>query len=183
MKLIPYDNLKFKTTLNSEQVVERLNEVVEPRKLFKFFNIGKKPYQGSVFEKTFTISSRKSFSQSGLVIKGSLENDYRGCTILVRMRLPFLSILILIMLIFSLFSFLLSEIFTLISGVDSYHAEPMSGYIGILIYGGITVVNYFYLLALFKDKVNKVRKHFCKLFETDEVVESGFEWAHDRGYD
>ena len=183
MKLLPFDNLKFKTTLSSEQVLERLNEVVEPGKLFRYIGFGDKPYYGNVSERAFKISMRKPINESGVVINGNLENDFRGCTVLVRMRLPFLSILLLIMLMFGLFSALLSELHTVFSGVDSNYEGLMSGYSGIILFTGITIVNYFYLLVIFKDNVKKVKEQFSKLFETDDVEELGFEWQRDRGFD
>ena len=95
MKLLPFENLTYKTLLAPDYVVELLKRAVEPQKTFRVSSIfgsdKYKDYEGEVdengaFQMSRIINYRNSFLP---VIKGTIEQDTNGATITVEMRLHY----------------------------------------------------------------------------------------------
>jgi hypothetical protein len=88
--LVPFERLIIPTTLTFSEVLERLNEVVEPPKIFRItlFKRPAKPYEGTISGNTFKISriirGRNSFLP---VIEGAIYPESFGCSIEIKMSL------------------------------------------------------------------------------------------------
>jgi hypothetical protein len=78
MKILPYENLTYTTHLSKDEIVKRLNEVTEPKKMIRWTGIfaDKKhlAYEGKIEESTFSINriidNRNSFLPQ---IQGKIE--------------------------------------------------------------------------------------------------------------
>jgi hypothetical protein len=89
--LLPFERLTIPTTLTFSEVLERLDEVVEPPKMFRMnllFRRPEKPYEGTISGNTFKISriirGRNSFLP---VIEGEIHPESLGCSIEIKMSL------------------------------------------------------------------------------------------------
>lgn len=90
--LIPFDSLTITTSLTFSEVLQRLDEVLTPPKLFRitlpFGPPPAKPYEGTISGNTFKISriitGRNSFLP---IIKGEIYSQSFGCSIKIRMSL------------------------------------------------------------------------------------------------
>jgi len=90
--LIPFEDLTIITSLTFSEVLNRLDEVVTPPKLFRiiipFGPPPAKPYEGTISGNTFKISriitGRNSFLP---IIEGYIHSQPFGCSIKIRMSL------------------------------------------------------------------------------------------------
>ncbi len=90
--LLPFENLKITTSLTFSQVLQRLDDVVDTPKLFRitlpFRSPPPKPYEGTIYGKTFKISRIISGRNSFLpFIEGEIYPQPFGCYINVNMSL------------------------------------------------------------------------------------------------
>jgi hypothetical protein len=87
MLFAPFERLTIETPLTPEEARQRLAEVVEPKRLFRFFSRDHKPYQGDLdgyhFEVTRIIHYRNSFLP---VIKGEIRSGLGGSVIDITMQ-------------------------------------------------------------------------------------------------
>jgi len=95
MKYLPFENITYQTKLDSEEVLKRINEVIEPKKTFRMtgiFGSGEyKPYEGSINGSSFSITRISRYRNSFLPrIKGNIEKNFGKTEVNVKMRLhPF----------------------------------------------------------------------------------------------
>jgi hypothetical protein len=93
MKYLPFENITFKTKLTPQEVMERLQRVVEPERSFQLFRASRtrreKPYQGFVYRSSFlatrNIQYRNSFNPT---ISGTVLTGDDHTTVNIKMRLP-----------------------------------------------------------------------------------------------
>lgn len=89
--LLPFETLNIATILTFSEVLERLDEVVEPPKIFRLtlFKRPAKPYEGTITGNTFKIgrivNGRNSFLP---VIEGEIHPQAPGCSVKIRISLP-----------------------------------------------------------------------------------------------
>jgi hypothetical protein len=84
MNLLPYENITYKTWLKEEEVVRRLSEVVAPER-GQAWN----KYKGKIDGREFNIVRIIDYQNSFLPkISGTIERDFVGTRITVKMRLP-----------------------------------------------------------------------------------------------
>ena len=99
---LPFENIIYRTKLDSEEILRRINENIEPRKTLRLtgmFGInGHKPYEGSVNGLSFSITRIIGYRNSFLPrIKGDIGKDFHGTKINVKMRLhPFVLVFMFI---------------------------------------------------------------------------------------
>jgi hypothetical protein len=91
MKFLPTEDITYKTRLKQDEVIQRLAAITEPEKTFRFGMFGNgstKPYEGQIEGYTFSIKRIINYRNSFLPrINGTIENDFDGVTIKVKMRL------------------------------------------------------------------------------------------------
>lgn len=97
--LLPFERLTIPTSLTFSEVLERLDEVVEPPKIFRItlFKRPDKPYEGTISGNTFKISriitGRNSFLP---LIQGEIYPQSLGCSIKISMNLHKIVIIFMI---------------------------------------------------------------------------------------
>lgn len=93
MTYLPYENITYKTRLTEDELFKRLEDATEPAKIrFGLFGKGTtKTYEGEINRPSFAIRRIIQYQNSFLPrIKGTIENDFGGTRIHVKMRLhPF----------------------------------------------------------------------------------------------
>ena len=91
MKLLPFENIIYKTNLSESEVIKRLNDSIEPEKTLRvnlFGNKSTKDYEGCISKQQFKINRIISYRNSFLPrIKGTIQTDAQGTSIHVKMRL------------------------------------------------------------------------------------------------
>lgn len=91
MKFLPIENIIYKTKLKEDEIIKELTKNIEPKKAIRFCffnNNSTKPYEGLISGQTFRMTRIICYRNSFLPrIKGSIEKNYDGLTIKVKMKL------------------------------------------------------------------------------------------------
>lgn len=91
MNYLPYENITYKTRLTEDELIKRLEENTEPKKLLRFgiLGIGKtKTYEGDINRQEFSIQRIIWYRNSFLPrITGTMLSELHGTRIDVKMRL------------------------------------------------------------------------------------------------
>lgn len=97
MKYLPFERITYTTDQTGKEVIEKLNEFVEPKK-FGFGNRHIKEYEGSVTHNSFEINRIINYRNSFLPqIKGTIDTSNAGTQIDITMKLH---VFVLVFLIF-----------------------------------------------------------------------------------
>jgi hypothetical protein len=159
MTFLPWENVEYSTKLTKDEIINRINNVVEPKGvfwIFKKYSYGK-PYDGEIYENGFKISRiifyRNPFSP---IIEGNIFENEERRTISIKMRcikfvIGFMSIW------FGVVLFLL--LITIITAKSVINIMP--SIIGILI---IIFLGYIIMIGAFKFESIKSKKFFNELF-------------------
>ena len=165
MKLYPYANLKFKTSLSKEEILGRLNVAVEPVKKYRMLlSTSQKPYEGEVNEDDFSMMLLAKYARKNMApVKGKIEQDGGGYVVNAKVRLSILGYLI-ILFFFALFLFILYSVilYPLLTGTPT--ADELEFASGIVSFFGFFAV-LFYVMEMipFLKLYNRVKKDFCML--------------------
>lgn len=126
MNLLPYHHLTINTPLTPAQVHQKLNEVIEPKKLLRSrFSKDHKAYQGTLKDNKFEVSRIINYRNSFLpLISGKIEPDLGGSVINITMK-PHIFVIIFMLIwlsttggffLLSIIAFLLGSGFAEITG-------------------------------------------------------------------
>ena len=172
MKFLPYEHFKIKTTLSSQEVFKRLDNVIEPKRHFRLFGSGTKPYQGEMEGSHFEISRIIGYKNSFLpMIKGDVQAEIIGCSIHISMQPRAFIIGFMIFWLGGVGFFFFAALGSFISSLaQTSTADPAL----MLFPGGMFAFGYALLLGGFKFESIKSKKFFQDLFEVEEVEEMGF---------
>jgi len=162
MKYLPFENITYKTKLDSEEIVNKLIEVTEPKKTFRtkgiFGNGNHKPYEGSINGTSFTINRIIGYRNSFLPrINGIIERDSNGTKIKVKMRLH---IFVIVFICIWFGGVGIGGIAVLASLFTNESFEPMA-----LIPFGMLLFGYALVTGGFKVESIKSKKYLAQLFE------------------
>ena len=164
MKYLPFENITYTTKLDSEEILNRLNNIIEPRKTFRnngIFGGGHhKPYEGSINGASFSVTRIINYRNSFLPkINGAVEKDLDGTKINVRMRLHLFVIIFMAIWLIGVGIGCLAFIFTML---DNNKFEPM-----IFIPFGMLLFGYALVTGGFKYESKKTKKDLAQLFESE----------------
>lgn len=162
---LPFERLTIPTTLNFSEVLERLDEVVEPPKMFRMnllFRRPDKPYEGTISGNTFKISrivhGRNSFLP---VIEGEIHSESFGCSIAIKMTLYKVVIIFMLYWLSITGSF---WIFALLAWLVDRSVGPI--FLPIL---GMFIFGWLLCLIPFKIEAKKTTKFLFNLFREELV--------------
>ena len=172
MKFLPYEHFKIKTTLSSPEVLKRLDNVIDPKRHFRLFGSGTKPYQGKIEGSHFEISRIIDYRNSFLpMIKGDVQAEMSGCSIHISMQPRALIIGFMIFWLGGVGFFFFVALGSFISSLArTSPADPAL----IPFLGGMFAFGYALLLGGFKFESIKSKKFFQELFDVEQVEEMGF---------
>ncbi|NME72833.1 hypothetical protein [Flammeovirga aprica] len=166
MKFLPFENLTYQTKLDSEEVLHRISDIIEPKKAIRITGIfgssNHKPYEGSIEKNTFQMNRIINYRNSFLpIINGVVEKGKYGTEIKVKMKLHifvmlFISIWLGIAAIASLALFPM----LLMGNFDSISSLPF----------WMFVFGYVVVLGGFKYESRKSKKYLAELFEAKYIV-------------
>jgi hypothetical protein len=92
MKYLPFENITYRSILDQQEVLKRIEEIIEPPKTLSlsdiFGNNDHRPYKGSTTGNSFSMTRIINYKNSFLPrIIGVIEEDHSGTRINVKMRL------------------------------------------------------------------------------------------------
>ena len=166
MKYLPFENITYKTKLEPEEILKRLRNHLEPKKMFRKRGIFKKEtykaYEGTIDGSTFSINRIIAYKNSFAPrINGTITKGINRTEIKVKMRLhPFVYFFMVIWISFlAVFGLVFLNISDNINNPQYFSYLPF----GMLLFG--------YILATggFKYESIKSKKFFTELFEVDHV--------------
>ena len=156
------ENLTYKTQLPENQVIERLQDCIAPKKDFSLFDMynntaNGKLYEGKISGQTFEVSRIINYRNSFLpIITGNITQENNATIIKINMRLHmFVSAFLVIWCT----GFAGSMIFMLSKDVDFTFFDVMPF---------VMLVIFF---RVFKFETNKSKKDFQQLFEAEIIEE------------
>jgi hypothetical protein len=171
MKFLPYERFRIRTVLSKQEVLKRLDTVIEPKQFLRLFGIKEKPYEGKIEDSHFAVSRIIWYSDPFLpMIKGDVESEMNGSSICISMQLRILVLVYMIIWLGIVGFFFLAILGLWISSLgQTSEAEPI-----FLILGGMFVFVYTLILGDFKLQSVESKKFFQDLFEAEEVEELEF---------
>jgi len=171
IKYLPFENLTYRTNLDYEEVLLRINAVVHPKKTYRVTGLfGRhtgKPYEGEVSGNKFKINRIINYRNSFLPqIYGEISKQKNGTLIKLRMKLHALVLFFTIILCGVtgvIFLAQLIEIFTV-------------GGFSLSLFGTLAMFLFVYLLTTlgFKYESSKSKKYFALLLEAEIEKPSKF---------
>jgi hypothetical protein len=162
MNFLPTENIIYKTRLKEADVVKRLGDIVEPEKGYRFgFGTGStRQYEGQINGQMFNIKRIIGYRNSFLPrINGTIEKNYDGTTIKVKMQLH---ILIVVFLCVWCGGFGLAGIAILTQAFRSSEFNAMT-----LIPVGMLIFVYGLTMGGFKFESVRSKKDLQAIFEAD----------------
>ncbi len=173
MMLIPYERLTIKTTLRAGDALQRLEDSVEPRRYFRWWGSGHKPYEGKVEGDRFTIARIIHYRNSFLpIIKGEIQSELGGCSIHITMYPHILVIAFMVLWLGGVGFAFLSFLGYFISSVQTSGQQPFSP-AGLLLPAGMLAFGYVLFWGSFKFESVKSKAFFRELFQAEQVDELG----------
>lgn len=171
MKFLPYEHFKIRTLLTKQEVLKRLDSVVEPKRSFHFFGSREKPYQGKIAGPHFEVSRIINYGNSFLpMIKGDVESEIIGSSVLISMQPHIFVIVFMPLWVGGMGVFFLVTLISLLSSSLQVNITNPS------LLRPLEAMFVFCVAALvaFKFEAIKSKKFFEELFEAAEVEEMGF---------
>lgn len=150
--LIPFQRFEIKTRLGQEITRQKLDEIVEPRKLRFWISRNHNLFEGEVGAQSFKISRVIGYRNSFLpILVGQIRDDLDASTLQITARLNLATliiwpILLLVLLGAAFFSADVSNPFMLLLLIAFFYALP---------------------IGLFNYELNKAKKLLKEQFESD----------------
>ena len=161
MIFLPWENIEYKTNLTKDEIINRINSVVEPRGFFWIYFFKKysygKAYDGEVYENGFKIKRISIFGNSFKpIIIGNIIEDKEQISISIKMRCHYFVMGFMTIWFGGIFLSLLKNITKTMSGVNIIFEI-----IGALIF---LLFGYLLMTISFKFESIKSRNFFNELF-------------------
>ena len=165
MLFAPFERLTIETPLTPEEVHQRLAEVIEPKRMFRFFSGNHKPYQGKLnddrFEVTRIIHYRNSFLP---VIKGEIRPGLGGSVVDITMH-PHIFVIVFMIIWFGIAgSLFFGLLCTALVSIWHSTGERTADLVGVIFPAGFFVFGYVMVMGGFKFESVKSKAFFRELF-------------------
>jgi len=161
MAFIPWENIEYKTNSTMEEIINRINSIIEPKGMFWIFFLKKysygKPYQGEINENKFKIRRIIIYANAFLpFIEGKIIENNGKRLIKIKMRCNYFVIGFMTIWFGGILILLLNNIIK----TDSI-IEIISYVIGSLIF---IILGYLIITIPFKIESKKSKKILNELF-------------------
>lgn len=166
MKLLPTEDLVYKTKLKEDEVLRRLSNYIELDNALIFKMLGStKSYRGKIDGQTFNMRRIVRYREHSIIpqITGVVERDIEGTIIRVKMRLSVIGVAILCIC----FGALAMYLPTLIKELPEMY-QPAAGRLMPFV---TMIVTYAIALGIFKNESNNSKWDLKTLFEAKIMEE------------
>lgn len=159
MKLLPVENLKFKSKLTSNEVLTKIELNLEPKKYFR--RQSNKPFVGEIDNRTFNITRSTLYRNTYIPrILGSVSDQDNGSEVNIKLRLRVQGLLKIGMLLI-FYAFVLTSL--IISGINPakagwYNLIPIT----------VLILLYFVVMMTFNIESKKALNYLEKLLELEK---------------
>lgn len=155
--LIPYDQVILKTSLNIEQVYQKLAEVIEPRTYMRFSR-DHAYFEGSLERDAFKISRIIHYRNSFLpVILGEMRDEVDGTAVIIRMRLNWIVVTFILIWVLMVSGIIIATLFGFLA--DKFLPWIMPTL--------LILVMYIFSLIFFHREAKKAKVYLQELLEKD----------------
>jgi hypothetical protein len=158
MMFLPYENITYKTKLKNNEIINKIQNLIEPKKIIRLFWKGnEKPYEGEIYENKFKMKPIYNYRIAFMflpVIFGTIINDFNINKINVKMKLNILAIIIMILIV-SICTFGI-----IIGLFGSINDKIFILYLSIITF----IICYCIIIISFKIESKKTRKLFEEIF-------------------
>jgi hypothetical protein len=167
MKILPHKNVTLYTSLDEDEVLDRLKEVLGRKLVFPLFSGQDKPYQGTIAGPFFQVSRKRYFEggpRVGPEIKGRVISETYGSSIELELEPSPLDKggVFAWVLVGSVVS-----VIALVSGFDE-GSQQGEGVLSAWIFPLFTLIGYFLVFLGFYGEWNITKKFLVELFEAQE---------------
>ncbi len=166
-KFLPSENIIYKTSLKQEEVLKRLENILEAEKMIRFRIFSKrssKPYEGYLYGNEFSMSRIISYRNSFLpTINGLVKKELDGTSIKVKMRLPVFAIVFLSIWYGAL---VLAFIVLIVQTLNKEGFNPV-----MLVPLGMMIFAYLLTMGAFKFESSKTKNYLKNLLEAEIIEE------------
>lgn len=166
MKYFPYEKMVITSAMSAEDALKKLEENIEPKRIFRWGWADAKRYQGSLDQGRFNITRIISYRNSFLpVIQGEVQPEVNGCTVRISMRLH------LLVLVFMLIWFGGIGLSAITAIVAMLSADVQTGSTRLpFFFIPLVMILFGYLLAWggFKYESRKSKAFFRELFQAQQ---------------
>jgi len=164
MALLPFENITYRTALSEEEVIRRLTDFIEPKKVFRMSfsrSSSAKPYEGEITGRQFTINRIITYRNSFLPeITGTIQRDNNATVIHVKMRLHVFVLIFLLIWCSIVGTFVRVSVTSLMGAIQGHKIENQD-----LIPLGMIVLMCVLTIGAFKFESSKSKKDLQKLVE------------------
>ena len=165
-KYLPIENITYSSKLNVVEITSRLDEVIQAEKSFSFLgvfgNSSDSAYQGTFDGRIFEIKRAIRYRNSFLpIITGSIEKDFVGTVINVKMKLH---VFVIVFMAVWLGGCAIASIAIIGSMLSNQSFEPVALMPLVMMLFGYAMV-----MGGFKYESIKSKKYFAQLFEAEMV--------------
>jgi hypothetical protein len=168
---LPYERLTFRTHLSEDEILQKLNKVIEPMPIFRWPGSKHKPYEGIIYGYRFS-AVRVAYMKDAFIpyIKGEISPETEGCSIHVtmephRLTLVFIALYCVLFGCTSLGWFLFGIVSTLAAG--AIDLSVVSSVLPAI----FLILGYLFFTSAFKRQSVKARAFFRKLFQAYQIDE------------
>ncbi len=174
MKILPYDNLTYKTHLSKEEILKRLSNQTEGKQWIRmsgvFSNQEHKAYEGTINENDFKINRIIGYRNSFLPrIEGEIEeinNENQNFT-LIHLKMRLHTFVIVFIIIWLSFVFLGGLFMIFLTSMETENQDVL-GLASIVPFLMIIILPVVITLA-FHYEGNKSKEFFEKIFEAERL--------------
>jgi len=166
MKYLPFEDFEIQTNLSSDEIFYRLHAAVDTQRKWWIFT--NKPFWGEVSRQYFKIWRTDTWRRDNPVVIGTVVSEGLKCRVLVKMRLPWFSLLTSLLFFgFIWLAFFITPAEWLIQKIQtgSWQVESPEGYLI-----AIAILTIFHLVAasIFRNDVRRVKDHLLRISQTNE---------------
>ncbi len=171
-KYLPFENYILSTKLSATEIYKRLSNNIEPKRTFRFspFNRNStKPYEGEIYENTFSMSRIINYRNSFLpIIRGDISIFAGQTQINIKMR-PVTFALIFISFWLGVVGLICVGM--LLSGLLQIRQLVKTGFSPMLLIPfGMFIFGYLLMTLAFKAESGKSKKFLVTLLEAQETT-------------
>ena len=167
MLFAPFERLTIETALPPEEVRRRLEQVIEPKQMFRFSSRDHKAYQGNLNNDRFEVSRIIHYRNSFLpVIKGEIRPGLGGTVVAITMQ-PHPLVIAFMLIWFGFAGTIFAGIlFTSVISIWQANGGSLTNLAGLIFPAGFLLFGYVLLMGGFKFESVKSKAFFQELFRT-----------------
>ena len=159
VRFIPYEKFIIKTSFSSDEIKQKLSEIIEPARTFRYeFSSKYKPYEGEVDGDNFKINKTICYGRSGKVFSPIIKGKIQGSSLEVIIRLDWFAEIFIVFFLGVWGLLTLSVVFTK-QAFTAFNSIPIVMFVSM----------YLLWVIQFNSDVIKSKRFLCNLLESEII--------------